>query len=162
MASTEILYDRPEYDGTLRYQEFPEAVECIIDSALHFGKAGLPDSVDVARYRRDHLDTQALEEHFIEHLTEMLHESYGNHDSYADPDEPSDRLKAAARIFVHTMHREYQPWSMSEAETVSVNVRQWVRETWAKENIWHYIAHAEATGDTDYSGFPERLPEGLR
>lgn len=162
MTPHDTRYDQPDYDGTLRYTEFSEAADELIDFVLYTDKSGLPETVEVSKYRRERLHTDGLEEHFVESVTEMLHENYGDHDSYQDPEEPSDRLKAAARTFVRTLVQEYQPWSMTKVETTVVNVREWVRDNWSQESIWHYIAHAEATGDTDFSGFAVALPKNVR
>ena len=134
MTPHDARYDQPDHDGHLRYTEFSEAADELIDFALYTGKSGLPETVEVSKYRRERLHTDGLEE-------------------------PSDRLKAAARTFVRTLVQEYQPWSMTKVETTAVNVREWVRDNWSQESIWHYIAHAEATGETDFAGFPVELPK---
>ena len=145
LKKTDEAFDHPNADGELQFHTFGDAVETILEES-----DWLPEYVDITRFARTEAKMDGMAESILEHTLESLDIDNG----CEEPTEPSDRLKNAANEFVKVLHEEYVPWAMVPRETETVDVRQWVVDTWGKERMWSYVALSEAAGDNNDIGIP--------
>ena len=146
------MYDGPQADGELRFLQFGEAVEEMIDQ--HFGETdALPATVEVSRYTRVKTKWEDIADSMLEHIREKLFDLHDSGcDGFYDGFIPSKRVERAAAAFVRIMDEEYIPWAMDEKETEVVNVNQWIKDEWEPNRKWQMIAVLEATGDSNDPG----------
>ena len=136
MELLDEMYDQPDAEGDLRFDQFGEAVDIMLDEAN-----ALPETVEVTRYVRIGVKPEDYAERILEFALEILDEEYRGDDS--PPTVATEDMLRAAYKFMGAMQANYVPWRMDPVETEVVNVREWARANWSREDMHRYIMESE-------------------
>lgn len=128
-------------DELLIHYSADEAIEDIIDGRH-------PDPIDsigkITVYEYEPRDVNGRYFYPLEWMLEILDEEYGDPNDCGT--EPTEKMKAAEKVFVDAVLSEYLPWTCEQSgKAVTVNALDWVREN---RPDWLKDAEAEAPQDT--------------
>lgn len=126
----EIVYWDCSYHEQLTYEDQDEAIEAYLDDLDDV--KNLPETIEVNGYARMVFNPAHC--HALTHVLEHMDEEYG------DPDggytEPTEAMKAAEKVFLEAVAKEYTPWACEVVKTIKVNVKEWIaknRPDWLEE-----------------------------
>jgi len=127
-AKPEIEYWGAEDAESVTHEDFDEAVESLLDDRLFdLGQSAWPAAVEICGFVRRKVSPETYSKWSVEALLENLDAEYmGESDQY--PAEPTNAMLAAEAVFHAAVIGEYEVHTLISAETVKVNVMDWVRK----------------------------------